>query len=322
MRKGQGFAPGKVILLGEHSVVYGRPAIAGSIDRYVSVRVTAVGTHPAGGGVHLRAAAHADARLHQALETAVAGFGLRTEDLDVTAVTDLPISVGLGSSAALSVALIRALAAAKAQFLPTSELCARAFELEKIFHGTPSGIDSTVTAMEGLIEFSTQSAARRIMPRRAIPLVVALGRVPRATAEVVTRVRARHAAEGSACEAIFDEIGALASAAPPLIKEWNLPALGELMNRNQTLLQKLEVSTPELDSMVDLARSAGVLGVKLTGGGGGGAVICLRDQDPESLINVFERNGWTAFVAAVGAQEDHDADDDFGSIEENSDSAF
>ncbi len=322
MRKGNGFAPGKVILLGEHAVVYGRTAIAGSIDRYVSVRVSAAGSQAPGGGVQLRDAACSDLRLARALETAVSGFGLDLETIDISAVTDLPLSVGLGSSAALSVALIRALGGAVARFVPTSELCSRAFELEKIFHGTPSGIDSTASAVEGLIEFNTQRPLQRIQPRRPIPLVIALGRVPRATGIVVSRVRERWLADTSSYETTFDEIGALASAAPALIRGWDLAALGDLMNRNHRLLQRLEVSTPELDAMVDLARGHGVLGAKLTGGGGGGAVICLREKDPDQLIDVFERNGWNAFAAAVGAVEDHDADDDFDGIEENTDSAL
>jgi len=321
MRKGCGFAPGKVILLGEHAVVYGRTAIAGSIDRYVSVRVNAAGTEPLGGGVQLREAALADARLRLALETALAWFDLTPDAVDVTAVTDLPVSVGLGSSAALSVALIRALGAASNRFIATAELCRRAFELEKIFHGTPSGIDSTVSAMEGLIEFNTQDRPLRILPPRDIPLVVALGRVPRATGEVVARVRERWQIETPTYEEIFDDIHKLAVMAPALIKSWDLPALGELMNRNQQLLHNLEVSTPELDAMVDLARSNGALGAKLTGGGGGGAVICLRDKDQDALIEAFERKGWTAFAAAVGAEEDHDADDDFDIIEDSAEPA-
>jgi len=310
MRRGNGFAPGKVILLGEHAVVYGRPAIAGSIDRYVSVRVTAAGSEPRGGGVQLFEAARGDSRLAAALDRAIAESGLRAEDLDISAVTDLPVSVGLGSSAALSVALIRALAAAQSQYLSIGELCRRAFDLEKIFHGTPSGVDSTVTAMEGLIRFCTTGPAERRLVRRPIPLVIALGRAPRATGEVVARVRERREADPTTYEMIFDEIGALADEATERIRAWDLAAIGDLMNTNHTLLQRLEVSTPELDEMVELARANGARGAKLTGGGGGGAIICLCDGPRQGLIDALEARGWLAFEAAVGAEEDHDADDD------------
>lgn len=310
MRRGNGFAPGKVILLGEHAVVYGRPAIAGSIDRYVSVRVSPAGSEPRGGGVQLFEAARSDARLAAALDQALGESGITAAEVDLTAVTDLPKSVGLGSSASFSVALIRALAAAQARYLSIGELCRRALDLEKIFHGTPSGIDSTVTAMEGLLRFSTVQPPNRLFVRRPIPLVIALGRVPRDTGEVVARVRARRTAEPDTHERIFDAIGELAEQAVGVIRAWDLPALGELMNTNHTLLQRLDVSTPELDEMVQLARARGALGAKLTGGGGGGAIICLCDGDRTALMAALEDAGWLAFEAAVGAEEDHDADDD------------
>ncbi len=322
MLQGCGSAPGKVILLGEHAVVYGRTAIAASMDRYVSVRIGPAGSAALPGGVQLKELARADKRLMLALETALEWYDLSLVEVDVSAATDLPVSVGLGSSAALSVALIRALADATGEEAETSELCRRAFELEKIFHGTPSGIDSTVCAMEGLIEFNTQDPPRRIEIGQALPLVIALGRVPRATGQVVARVRSCWQIETPTYEAIFDEIHALAEQAVTLIVEGNLTALGGLMNLNHRLLQKLEVSTPELDAMVSLARQHGALGAKLTGGGGGGAVVCLSPQNHDELIQVFQRDGWTAFPALVGAQENRDASDDLNRFEENPEPAL
>lgn len=322
MLQGCGSAPGKVILLGEHAVVYGRTAIAASMDRHVSVRVGPVGSVALPGGVQLKELARADERLLLALEKSLEWYDLSLAEVDVSAATDLPVSVGLGSSAALSVALIRALADATGDEVETPELCRQAFELEKIFHGTPSGIDSTVCAMEGLIEFNTQDPPRRIPIGQPLPLVIALGRAPRATGKVVARVRSRWQIETPTYEAIFDEIHALAEQAVTLIEEGDLTALGGLMNLNHRLLQKLEVSTPELDAMVNLARKHGALGAKLTGGGGGGAVVCLGPQNHAELMEVFQREGWTAFPALVGAQENRDASDDRNRFEENPEPAL
>jgi mevalonate kinase len=291
---GTGRAPGKVILLGEHAVVYNRPALAAAIDRYVEVRVCQDGT----GG------ARAVDPIPQPVITRAAQLsGLAAHTLAVTATADLPIGVGLGSSAALSVALVRALADYAGSPLDDTVTCARAFELEKLFHGFPSGIDNTVSACGGVLRFERGRRVAAIVIDRPLSLVVAVGRTPRATRRTVTALRRRWEADPGAHEAIFDAIAGLVDAGETAVARGDLRELGRLMNANHDLLHRLGVSTDELEHMLALARTRGALGAKLTGGGGGGAIICLCPDTPARLITAFARAGWHAFVTEIGDAE-------------------
>jgi hydroxymethylglutaryl-CoA reductase len=234
-----------------------------------------------------------------ALERAAELAGLASAGIAAVAAADLPVGVGLGSSAALSVALIRALAKFAGQSLSDAAVCTRAFEIEKIFHGFPSGIDNTVVTYGGLIVFRRGDAVRPAAAARPIPLVIAIGRAPRETQQTVRGLRERWESSPALYEPLFDEIDHLASRAERAIGTGDLPTLGVLMNANHRLLQRLGVSTGELDEMVALARDVGALGAKLTGGGGGGAVICLCDAGRERLVESFTRAGWRAFATDI-----------------------
>jgi hydroxymethylglutaryl-CoA reductase len=300
-------APGKVILLGEHAVVYGRTALAASIDRFVEVTIAP------GASSHLMAARHAVPL--PALERAAELTGLDPAGIAAAAAADLPAGVGLGSSAALSVALIRALAKFAGRSLSDAVVCARAFEIEKIFHGFPSGIDNTVVTYGGLIAFRCDGSVRPLAAARPIPLVIAIGRAPRETQQAVRGLRQRWESSPALYEPLFDEIDRLASQAERAITAGDFFTLGLLMNANHRLLQCLGVSTGELDEMVALARDSGVSGAKLTGGGGGGAVICLCTADRERLVESFTRAGWRAFATDI-AQRGGDGAEDAGRFEQ------
>lgn len=343
-------APGKVILLGEHAVVYGRTALAAAIDRQVTVRISRADVPTAGElGATLRAPqgerdrsqfefqmtpqpfvlrfsqhvprplpADVDPRLAAAFACAAHVIELPPKGLVATISTDLPLAMGLGSSAALSVALVRALARFAHRELDDAAVCAGAFEIEKIFHGYPSGIDNTVATYGGLIAFTRGAAARPLPARRSLPLVIALGRAPRRTQQTVTALRRRWETSPEACEALFDEIAALVTAAQQAIAAGDLRALGTAMNANHAVLRRLEISTDELEQMVDLARAHGATGAKLTGGGGGGAVICLCDDGRADLVDAFARAGWQAFAADIAAtQRGAHAGDSTGYVEQH-----
>jgi mevalonate kinase len=284
-------APGKVILLGEHAVVYGRTALAASIDRFVEVSIAPAAS------AHLQEAGHAVPPA--ALERAAALTGLDPASITASAAADLPAGVGLGSSAALSVALVRALAKFAGQSPSDAVVCSRAFEIEKIFHGFPSGIDNTVATYGGLIAFRRDDTIKPLAAARPIRLVIALGRAPRETQQTVRGLRERWGSNPALYEPVFDEINGLVNEAQRAIATGDLPRLGALMNANHRLLQRLGVSTEELDEMVALARDGGALGAKLTGGGGGGAVICLCDADRERLVQRLMGAGWRALATEI-----------------------
>jgi mevalonate kinase len=307
-------APGKVILLGEHAVVYGRTALAGAIDRSVAVSIA-----PTGGPARLVSVGRSDAAgeglpscsagpPQQALTRAAELVGVAPFGFVATVTTDLPAGVGLGSSAALSVALLRALAAFTGGTRDGAAVCAHAFELERIFHGFPSGIDNTVATFGGLITFTRPAGFRHVSPAMKFPLVVAVGRTPRETRKTVGALRQRWEANPRHYESLFNEIEDLVHAAHQAIVAADLCLLGTLMDANHALLRCLGVSTDELDHLVTIARAAGAFGAKLTGGGGGGAVICVGDT--ARLLAAFAQAGWPAFMTTVGQRGAHATDDE------------
>jgi hydroxymethylglutaryl-CoA reductase len=304
-----GAAWGKVILLGEHAVVYGRTAVAAAIDRQVSVRLR---PRPGSARVALPEDAprpllslpggiESDPRLVRALARAAELFRVPLDDLEIEISSDLPPRVGLGSSAALSVSLVRALATWTGSSLEDDAVCAHSFDVERIFHGFPSGIDNTVATYGGLVAFRRGHETRRITAPRPLPLVIALSLAARDTGTVVSSLRQRWTAAPDRYEALFDIIDHIAASGERAISAGDVETLGSLMFHNHAVLRRLGVSTGELDELVELARRNGALGAKLTGGGGGGAVICLCERGRSELIAAFSKGGWTAFPADVGA---------------------
>jgi mevalonate kinase len=278
----RGRAAGKVILLGEHAVVYGRPALAAGLPLGLEVELAA------GAGPLRFESDHpelaADARPAALVDEAAAALGVATQGLVVRVRSELPPGVGLGSSAALAVAVLRALAAAAGRQLARDEELALGRRLEAIFHGTPSGIDPAAAALAGCFRF-VRGDPPSITPLRLgtpLPLAVVLGARARSTGAAVGGLRTRWEADRARYEALFDEVAATVEAGAAAVERGDLAELGRAFDRNQDLLASLGVSAPEVDASVAAARAAGALGAKLTGGGAGGAVLALA-EDPEAI---------------------------------------
>lgn len=288
------FASGKVILLGEHVVVHGHPGLVAAIDR--GVRVTVSPLRPG------EAAPARDERLARPLALAQRLLGLDARGVALEVAGDLPIGMGLGSSAALAVALVRALAASAGRALRDEEVAAHAHEIERLFHGTPSGIDSTAATHGGVLWFEAgpPPSHRSVAVAAPLALVVVLSRTAHTTARTVGGLRERAAAAPEVYRPVFAAIAALVVAARAALEGGEAARLGELMTMNHGLLRACGVSTPELDALVEDALAAGALGAKLTGGGGGGAVIALPAGDPASLCAALAAGGGTSFVATIG----------------------
>jgi mevalonate kinase len=290
-------AAGKVILLGEHAVVHGRPALAVGLSRQVTVRVI-----PREGTA--RSVPSDDERVRRAVEVAAAAFDIAREaGFAVEIGGTLPVAVGLGSSAALSVALVRALAASAGVMLSAARLDEVAYELERIFHGTPSGVDSATAAHGSALWFET-GPPRRFEPialKRSLTFVVALTGSRHETARTVGSLRERAAAHLEVYGPVFDAIGALVRAARDALERGEWPRLGRLMTMNHELLRALGVSAPELDELVARALAAGAFGAKMTGGGGGGAAVVLAGDDPTAVLEALRAAGYEAFVQRVEA---------------------
>ncbi len=258
-----GQAPGKLILCGEHAVVEGHAAIAAALPRFTTVTLLER-PGPTSLSSDLR-----DERLLPALLTVVPRSGLEIE-----VHSELPVGCGLGSSAALAIATLRALAAREGREASFAELYERGFLIERAFHGNPSGVDHAVSALGGLVRYRRTDSGPEITPLHIVePLtlvVVNTGTPAFTTAQMVERVRLR----GSSRE--LAAIGALVSEITEVLTTGgDQHRLGALLDQNHCWLQRIGVSTPELDRACAILRSAGSLGAKLAGAGGGGVAFGL-----------------------------------------------
>jgi len=280
---GSASAPGKVILLGEHAVVYGQPAIAVPVAQ---VRATATVTlAPPGSGLTLvaldlersvrLAEAAADDPLAAIALLTLAHLDLPEVDGVLTVSSTIPLAGGMGSGAAVSTAIARALAAFAGAELTSQEVSALVFEVEKLHHGTPSGIDNTVVAYEQPIFFVQGRPPQTFSAAVPLHLLIADSGTPSPTRQVVEAVRKRRAAQPVRYDFLFDQIGELVEEARHAIESGNADALGALMDQNHELLRQVGVSSLLLDGLVEAARMAEALGAKLSGAGRGGNVVAL-----------------------------------------------
>jgi len=296
--KAVGWGSGKVILLGEHAVVHGSPAIAAGLEQGVQVRL----------GVAQDAARlvppGSDARLRSALERACSLTGVAdSAGVSLEIKSQLPEAVGFGSSAALAVALIRACLAGQQLVWNGAQVAAAANQIETIFHGKPSGIDATTAALGGIQRFQIgPPLAYEALPlgSELVLLLVETG-TQHTTSSTVGALGERARAQPGLYQPVFDAITALVEEADDALRSGDMESLGAAMTINHGLLRTLGVSTVELDDAVDAVLAAGARGAKLTGAGGGGAIIALCDRDPEALRSVIEEAGYRATLTRFAA---------------------
>ncbi|MEO8445513.1 MAG: mevalonate kinase, partial [Gammaproteobacteria bacterium] len=310
---GVGVGYGKIILLGEHAVVHGRHAIACPIpltiravvedgDRGVELLIPRW-------GVEYQLAKPPEQRrsFEQAAGAILDKLGLGNRTIRIEVFPDVPRGMGLGGSAALAVAIVRALDLHFRLGLSDAEVNELAFLSEQNAHGQPSGIDNTLATY-----------GKPLVYRRGTPPLVELLNIPQPlsivvgmtgseglTARTVANVANARQRNPRLYDKIFDDIDSLVLQAVSAIQDNDIPMLGDLMNINQGLLNALQVSTPELERLIDVARDAGAAGAKLTGGGGGGAMLALC-QDATSTAEVqraIERLGFRTLLVTPGAPQ-------------------
>jgi len=291
-------ASGKVILLGEHAVVYGVPALAVGISRGAMARVTRQDEGPSvlrleGLPVDLRADDE-ERDLSRGFRAVLEAARVQGSFL-VEARADLPPGAGLGCSAALGVALARALD-------PTANaslVAERAMQWERVFHGNPSGVDTAVSAEGGCIYFERGRGFERV--ETGSPLLLCVGHTgtissTKSMVEGVARLRERRP---EVVAKSFEGIRSLVRNARLALEAGDVRALGQLMDLNQMLLSGLFLSTQEIERLCALARDAGALGAKLTGAGGGGCVAALVENrdTADRVLRAWKEAGFEGFLA-------------------------
>ena len=280
-------APGKIILFGEHAVVYRRPALAVPLTQ-VHADVEVMDSDRA--GIWINAP---DISLHAELNTLPSNHPIASvihnflflsraspfPNLEIKITSTIPVASGLGSGAAVTVALVRALSSHLDHPMTDDTVNTFAYEIEKLHHGTPSGIDNTVITYSKPVYFTKGKPIEVFKVGKPFTIVIGDTGISAPTRESVADVRKLWTDNTKRFEVIFDEIADISFAARRVIEEGWVNMLGTLMDENHALLQEMTVSSPKLDRLVLAARTAGASGAKLSGGGRGGNMIALIEEN-------------------------------------------
>lgn len=311
----QASAPAKVILFGEHAVVYGQPAIAAPVSTLRAVATVEPNDPPLGyvrvladdlgQSLSITMSDDVDHALALAARRVIELAGASLPDITIRIRSDIPIASGLGSGAAVSTALVRALGLALQIALDNETVNQIVYDVEKVFHGTPSGIDNTVIVYEQPVYFVRGQAIEAFSPASPVDLVVGDTGVTASTKVSVGDVRRLYEGNRAQIEPILESIGSVVRRARTAMESGQIDALGPLMNENHSLLRQLTVSSVELDRLVEAALSAGAFGAKLSGGGRGGNMIALVTPGTQRQVtNALLNSGAVrAFVTRINPQE-------------------
>ena len=313
MGKGTGF--GKTILFGEHFVVYGVPGIVSAIDltAHAEVRkfregITVKDERRGAKGYTEKKRTQQKESIERMLKTM--GIPLEKAFLEIWLGGNLPSFSGIGASAASSVAIARAIAEELEMNLSDERINEIAYEAEKAYAGTPSGIDNTAATYGGLIWFRRNlsggpNTIERLSIRKPVEIVIGNTGVVADTKKMVARVAERKKQNPEKYDPLFNQAESLAFQARKALEDFDLRKIGRLMNENHGLLQEIEVSCKELDYLINLALEQGAFGAKLTGGGGGGCMIALTPgkELQEAVATAMKKEGFNVLKAKIGIQK-------------------
>jgi mevalonate kinase len=313
MGKGSGF--GKVILFGEHFVVHGVPGIVSAIDstadaevRRTKKGITIVDERKGAKGY----AEEKKTQQSESIDRILKAMEIepKTVSFSIWLGGNLPGFSGLGASAASSVAIARAIAQELGKKLSDEKINEIAYEAEKAYAGTPSGIDNTAATYGGLLWFKKNMSGgpntiEKLRMRKPVEIIIGSTGIVANTKAMVAGVAERKQQHQEKYDALFEQAQGLALIARKALLAFDLKKVGELMNENHRLLQEIEVSCKELDYLVDLARKHGAFGAKLTGGGGGGCMTALTPTTElqEAVATAIEKEGYEVLRTKIGVEK-------------------
>jgi len=304
--KGSGF--GKVILFNEHFVVYNIPSIVSAIAQATTAKVEPF----KGKGWHLEdgrpaTPGYKEEKLEQQRESVervlkAARVDLSRNPIKITLGGDLVAASGIGASAASCVAIARALSDEFGLGFSDDRINEIAYEGERAYHGTPSGVDNTAATYGGLLWFVRGKPIERISIKRQVEIVMGNTGIVANTEAAVKGVRERKERNPKKYEKIFNEANELANAARKALLDYDLRVVGKLMDENHRQLQAIEVSCKELDHLVELARANGAYGAKMTGGGLGGNMVALTPGKDlqDKVARAIKDEGFEALMTRIG----------------------
>ncbi len=322
-------APGKIILFGEHSVVYGHPAIVTAIN----LRTKCIVTESLQNEIQLSissdyslngpsAGLKREYTMNKEQNEFIAQYSNYEQPVNpayyfitervlhlsaskkyphIHIDSEIPPGIGLGSSAANSVASLASLSAFMELELSMEKLNELAFEAERIIHGRPSGVDNTISTYGGIQFYKEKKFSQLNIPNLSSYVVIVNSGIPRNTKTYVEKVAKLLEEDTTKYQKILEEIGKLTTIAKSNLMEGNIQKIGDLMTQNQLLLEKLGVGHPILTELTNSLVQLGSLGSKLTGAGGGGCVIGLFDdyQKANRAVEEMKNKGFQAFISSL-----------------------
>ncbi|VUT26211.1 MAG: Mevalonate kinase [Candidatus Methanolliviera sp. GoM_asphalt] len=284
-------APGKVILFGEHAVVYGKPAIAAAITKRIYVKSRLIDS---GSGIQISSKGKTESTIEyvkRAIELVIGTKRMKKakhgQGIEITIDSELPVGGGLGSSAALSVATIKSVSTLFGIDLEKEEIARLGKEVESKVQGASSGIDPFVSTYGGAIYYKDgrfSKCRQQINPFSGHgSIIIGYTGSPSSTKNMIANVSHLREKYPKIIDRIFDAIGDISERAKIILEEDNLNEneneLGSLMNLNNGLLESLGVSSFSLSNLVNASLLAGALGAKITGAGGGGCIFALSSGE-------------------------------------------